>query len=174
MKCLPRQYDLRQVICFVWPISIFQGRLTLCIICYIYLYFWWQWPCRNFKEEVLDPAYGSGIAPISNGFPSNSNTILPLSTAPTSSNALPPPNVAVAGNLSQEKAKRSYTRKPAGGPKAKKVKTEPVASTDANTAPNGASQSQIGDHMPVQKRKRDRFKGMFTRTPLMSITALNR
>lgn len=55
-----------------------------------------------------------------------------------------------------EKSKRPNTKKPSG-PRTKKVKTEPTAPTEG--AENGASQSQIPDHMPVQKKKRDRFKG---------------
>lgn len=64
-----------------------------------------------------------------------------------------------------DKVKRAYTRKPAG-PKAKKAKADPVvplpdplAVTAVAALNNGASQSQIPDHMPVQKKKRDRFKG---------------
>lgn len=61
-----------------------------------------------------------------------------------------------------EKVKRSYTRspKPSNGPKApraKKIKKEPTA--NGEDTPTG-KQTQIEDHMPVQKRKRDRFKGM--------------
>ena len=70
---------------------------------------------------------------------------------------------------SLEKVKRGNPRKPAA-PKAKKVKAEPAlpptdpasaaAAVAASAANNGASQSQIPDHMPVQKKKRDRFKGI--------------
>lgn len=58
------------------------------------------------------------------------------------------------GNPMLDKVKNSYTRKPPAeaGPKTKRVKKEPVD-------PTNGGQSVIGDHMPVQKKKRDRFKG---------------
>lgn len=92
---------------------------------------------RMVKQEVVDPAY---------------------------SNSSPPPSSSQVPNGSLlQKVKRAYTRKSNAKPenlaapaaKVKKVKKEPTEPL----ANGSGSQTQIGDHMPVQKKKRDRFKG---------------
>lgn len=112
---------------------------------------------RRLKEEVLDPGYNNGHIGTPIGIPigtpvgSSMMPLAPTHVPPATTNGTPP----------ADKPKRSYTRKPSAGPKAKKVKTEPAV-PDPNAPPNGTAQSQIGDHMPVQKKKRDRFKGNCT------------
>jgi len=91
---------------------------------------------------VLDPGYGSQS-------PSTytATTATPVVGSVPSATALPTPSPV-------EAVKRPSARK-TGGSKAKKVKAEPKDLPDSNTN----SQSQIQDHMVVQKKKRDRFKG---------------
>lgn len=94
--------------------------------------------------------------PIQNGLAqAQAASTVQMTSSPQVTDNIPPPQ-PTDNAAHPQKQKRSNTRKPSGAPKIKKVKTEPVANLDPSIAP----QSQIGDHMPVQKKKRDRFKGM--------------
>lgn len=100
---------------------------------------------RLVKDEVLDPGYGSQVP------------CTPTAMAPNT------PQVAINSSFPTAptgKVNRSRKTNSGGAPKAKKVKTEPVPNNEPNSnGAAGVAQSQIGDHMPVQKKKRDRFKG---------------